>query len=423
MRFLVAFSRAIDADSVRTRLAVAALLLVAMLAALLVAYRQFMQPHPGPLRLVTASIGMSIEPFDPRAAAQGDNQANGHGGGSQGLFFAITEQGNGGALSLVRALSQGNAVEVWEILRESDDARRAVSFHAKFVYQAPGYAPECVVKEWGVSYRSVSPPTRGLAVQYVSVSRGERDATAASAVVEIVPQEAFNPAVPDKVFAPVARWSDGGRGVERLAPGKSARVLFLLRMAARAPAAVAGADRELPASELRAYARVSIGGKDFLIESSNALYAVWVSEDRIVSVDTGIEDPVENLRSLAYQARGAMTQRGAAQAILAGAAEPPAAARAAPAPIEEAITGAAAAARYVVQLGAFRQEAHARQLAMRLNAAGFRCAVTRIAAPDGTALFRVRVTPALPRRDAELLSAKLGQEIPALQPIVMREDR
>jgi len=399
MRFLLALSRAIDDHPVRARLAAGALLVLAALAAGFPIFQQFMQPRLAPARPVPASIGMSIEPLDPRTIAQG---------GEQGLFFEITEGSGNDAVPLVQVLKEGKAVEVWEILRHTPGESRPTRFYANFAYQAPGDAPDCVVKEWGISAKAVSPPKRGVALQYTAPV--ESGAAGVFAVLKVLPNEEFNPRVPDKKFVPVAKWSDGGQGVTRIGPGKTLRVLFALGMSDAAAAPAAKPDAALRASELRAYARVSIGGKDLVIESSNAFYAVWLDEAGIVSVGDGVEDPVENLRSLAYLPRGALTK-------------PSAATQAAPAPADESKAAASPGPRYVVQLGAFRQEAHARQLATRLTAAGLPCAVTRIAAADGSAMFRVRLTPALQRGDAELLRRKLEQRVPGLQPNVMREDR
>jgi len=58
-----------------------------------------------------------------------------------------------------------------------------------------------------------------------------------------------------------------------------------------------------------------------------------------------------------------------------------------------------------------------------MTAAGFECAVSRIEPRGGTALYRVRLMPALPEREAEFLRAKLDRAIPGLQPIAVREDR
>ena len=401
MSFLSALSRAIDAHPVRARLVAGAALAIAALGAGLLIFQRYMQPQLGLAGPVPASIGMSVEPLDPRTIAQGGDT-------KQGLFFEITEGSGSDAVPLVQALKEGKAVEVWEILRQTPGATSPTRFYANFVYQAPGYAPECVVKEWGISAKAVSPPKRGVALQYTA--RVESGAKGVFAVVKVLPNDEFDPRVPDKKFVSMDKWSDGGRGLTRIAPGKTLRVLFALGMPDAATAPLGKPDAALRASELRAYARVSIGGKDLVIESSNALYAVWVDEARVLSVGDGVEDPVENLRSLAYLPRAAMTK-------------PSAAAQAAPTPADEPSAAASPGTGYVVQLGAFRQEAHARQLAARMAAAGFACTVTRIEAADGSEMFRVRLAPALPRRDAELVRLKLGQHAPGLQPIVMREER
>jgi len=358
-----------------------------MLAGALALYRVFTQPPPAPAGAPPVTVGLSMEPFDPRAA--------GGSGGSRGLYLDLRQSGK----PLLQALQEGHGVEVWEVLRRGGSAPDAAAFYAHFVYHASGVAPDCVITEWGISSRVLPAPPRGTAVRYAAQD-GAAGAPPLSAEVKLAPDAGVKPGTAGAHFIPVARWSDGGPGILRIAPGKSAHVLFYAE-AGNGPASSAAAS--LPrAVELRAYARVSIGRASKLIESSNALYAVWVEEASVVAVDGGIEDPVENLRSLAYQPRPP-TQ------------EPATAAQATPA--------APPQPGYVVQLGAFREKAHARALAARVTRAGFGCEVTRVETAGGTPLYRVRLTPALSRRDAEFLSAKIGEKVPELRPLALRADR
>jgi len=365
-----------------------------MLAGALALYRVFTQPPPAPDG-AAATVGLSIEPFDPRV--------EGAGGGSRALFLDVRQSGK----PLLQALQEGRGVEVWEVIGRGGGALHAPAFFAHFVYRAPGIAPDCVVTEWGISSRALRPPRHGTAVRYGG-QRAAAGAAAPYAEVKLPPDAGVEPAAARARYVPVARWSDGGPGILRVAPGKSARVLFHAETA-DGPAATGAKASRPRAVELRAYARVSIGRASRLVESSNALYAVAADEADIVKADGSIEDPVENLRSLAYQSRAAARESAAA------AEEPAAGAAAAPA--------APPQPGYVVQLGAFRDEAHARTLAEQLKRAGFGCAVTRIEAADGTALYRVRLTPALSRRDAEFLSAKIAEKVPGLRPFALRADR
>ena len=402
MPFIQRLSRAMDANPVRARLAAAALLIAAAIAAGLWFFREFLQPVLGPAERVPASIGMTIEPLDPRSGTQA--------GGSQALFFELRASGND-APPMLQALKDDGSVAVWEVIRRSAGAQHPIGFYADFAYQAPSYAPDCVIREWGVSSRAVPPPRHGVALLYASpADRGA--ATTSTALVEMAPSPKAGSGAAEKRFVPVARWSQGGWATVRLAPGKTARILFSLEAAGAPVDEGEVPESGVPASELRAYARVSIGGTDTVIESSNALYAVWVDEARMLSIDGSIEPAVENLRSLAYQPRRPM-------------AEPSIADKApAPDPAEKASPASASPGEaYVVQLGAFREESHARRLAARMTAAGFECAVSRIEPRGGTALYRVQLMPALPRREAEFLRAKLDRAIPGLQPIAVREDR
>jgi cell division septation protein DedD len=400
VNFFLRLTRAFDAHPVRARVMVSAALLLVMLAGGLLMYRLFTQPGLGPVGSVPASVGLSIEPLDPRVTA-------GH-GGSRGLFLDTEHSARG--VPLLQALKDDRAIEVWEILGRGGGAHRPTGLYATLAYEAPSYAPDCVIEEWGISSRAVRPPKHGLALRYAARPR-TRGVAALAAVVKLLPNHRFDPRAPDKRFFPVAHWSDGSRGVARVAPGKSARVLFSAEAADGAEAAGAGPVSGVRAAELRAYARVSIGRTSKLIESSNALYAVWVDEGAMVSADDGIRDPVENLRSLAYQPRALPKDNGDA---------PPAAAAAPPA---ERTPAAVPSPAYVLQLGAFREEAHARRLARRLTNAGFGCAVTRVETADGKTFFRVRLTPAMSKRDAEMLRAKFAETISGLQPVVMPEDR
>ena len=357
-----------------------------MVTGALALHRLFTQPPPTPAGAEAATVGMSIEPLDPRVAG---------GGGSHGLYLDVRRSGK----PLVQALQEGHGVEVWEVLWRGGGALHAAAFYAHFVYHAPGVAPDCVITEWGISSRALHAPRDGTAVRYTA-QRSAAGAPPLFAEVKLPPDAGLEPGAARVRHTPVTRWSDGGHGVLRIAPGKSARAL-LYAEPADGPGSGAGAASLPRAVELRAYARVSIGRSSKLVESSNALYAVWVDEAGMVTSDSGIEDPVENLRSLAYQPRAALQAPAAAET-------PPAAP---PRP------------GYVVQLGAFREEAHARALAERLTRAGFGCAVTRIEGADGTPLYRVRLTPALSRRDAEVLSAKIGERVPGLRPLALRADR
>ncbi len=372
----------------RVRILASFALLLAMLAGALGLDWLFTRPAPTPAGAPAATVGMSIEPFDPRVA--------GGSGGSRALYLDLRQGGK----PLLQALQEGRGVDVWEILARNGGAQHAAAFYAHFVYHAPGFAPDCVITEWGISSRALAPPRRGTAVRYAA----QRDTTGApllSAEVQLAPDVGPRRGAAGARYIPVARWSDGSPGILRIAPGKSARMLFYAE-AADGPATGKAAASPPRAVELRAYARVSIGRTSRLIESSNALYAVWLDEAGVVAADGGLEDPVENLRALAYQPRAAAQEPAAAAQV------PPAAP---PQP------------GYVVQLGAFRDEAHARTLAARLTRAGFGCAVTRIEGADGTPLYRVRLTPALSRRDAEFLSAKIGEKVPELRPLALRADR
>jgi len=366
---------------VRVRILASFALLLSMLAGALALHWLFTRPPPAPPGAPAVTVGMSIEPFDPRVA--------GGSGGSRGLYLDLRQSGK----PLVQALQEGRGVEVWEILARNGGAQHAAAFYAHFVYHAPGVAPDCVITEWGISSRALPAPHRGTPLRYAA-RRGAAGALRPSAEVKLPPDVGLAPGAAQARYIPVARWSDGGPGILRVAPGKSARVLLYAEAAD--DLGTGSATTSLPrAVELRAYARVSIGRASKLVESSNALYAVLVDEARMVTADESIADPVENLRSLAYQPRPA--------------AQEPAAVPPQPG--------------YVVQLGAFRDEAHARTLAARLTRAGFGCAVTRIEGADGTPLYRVRLTPALSRRDAEFLSAKIGEKVPELRPLALRADR
>jgi hypothetical protein len=401
MNFMLRLSRAIDAHPVRARLIASAALLLVMLSGGLAMYKVFTQPGLGPVGSVPASIGLSIAPLDPRVTAGP--------GGSQGLFLDTEHSGRG--VPLLQALKDDRAIEVWEVLRRGGSAHRAPALLATLLYDAPSFAPDCVIEEWGISSRAVRPPRHGLAVHYAAQAHKGGVAPLA-AVVKLLPNTLFDARASDKRFFPAANWSDGGRGVVRVAPGKSARVALSVEAAGGAEAAGAGPASGLRASELRAYARVSIGRTRKLIESSNALYAVWVDDGAMLAVQDGIRDPVENLRSLAYQPRALADDEGDA---------PPTAA-AVPPPTEPA-PAASPSPAYVLQLGAFSEQARARQLARRLTAAGFGCAVTRFETPDGKTFFRVRLTPAMSKGDAEMLRAKFAQTIPSLHPVVLPEDR
>lgn len=373
---------------VRVRILASFALLLAMLAGALALQWLFTRPPPAPPGAPAVTVGMSIEPFDPRVA--------GGSGGSRGLYLDLRQGGK----PLVQALQEGRSVEVWEILARNGGARHAAAFYAHFVYHASGVAPDCVITEWGISSRALPAPHRGTAVRYAA-RRGAAGAPQLSAEVKLPPEIGVEPGAAGARYIPVARWSDGGAGILRIAPGKSVRVLLYAEAAD--DLGTGSATTSLPrAVELRAYARVSIGRASKLVESSNALYAVLVDEARMVTADESIADPVENLRSLAYQPRPAAQEPAAAAQV------PPAVP---PQP------------GYVVQLGAFRDEAHARALAARLTRAGFGCTVKRIEAADGTPLYRVRLTPALSRRDAEFLSAKIGEKVPELRPLALRADR
>jgi hypothetical protein len=393
MNFTLRLSRAIDAHPVRARIIASAALLLAMLAGGLAMYKLFTQPGLGPVGSVPASIGLSIEPLDPRVAPAR--------GGSQGLFLDTEHSRRG--VPLLQALKDDRAIEVWEVLTRGGGAHRPTAFYATFAYDAPSYAPDCLIEEWGISSRAVRPPRHGLAVHYAARAHAG-DVAALAAVVKLQPNSRFDARAPDKRLFPVAIWSDGSRGVARVAPGKSVRVLFSAE-AAGGERAGGGPAAGVRAAELRAYARVSIGRTSRLIESSNALYAVWVDEAAMVAVEHGIRDPVENLRSLAYRPRALPRDDGDA---------PPAAA---------APPAASPSPGYVLQLGAFREEARARRLARRLTSAGFGCTVTRVESADAKIFFRVRLTPAMSRRDAEMLRARFAATIPSLQPVVMPEDR
>lgn len=372
----------------RVRILASFALLLAMLAGALALHWLFTRPPPAPAGAPAATVGMSIEPLDPRVA--------GGSGGSRGLYLDLRQSGK----PLVQALQEGSGVEVWEILARNGGAQYAAAFYADFVYHAPGFAPDCVIMEWGIAARALPAPRRGTAVRYAA-PRGAAAALPLSAEVKLPPDVGFNPGAAGARYIPVAHWSDGGPGIVRIAPGKSARVLVYAEDA-DGPASGRAAASPPRAVELRAYARVSIGRASKLVESSNALYAVWVDEDRTITANESVADPVENLRSLAYQ------PRAAAQEPVAGVQTPPAAP---PQP------------GYVVQLGAFREEAHARRLAQRVTRAGFTCTVTRVDAADGSGIYRVRLTPPLSRRDAEFLSARIGQTVPGLRPLALRADR
>lgn len=377
----------------RVRILASFALLLSMLVGALVLYRMFTRPPPVLAGASAPTVGMSIEPLDPRVVAGG--------GGSRALYLDVPQDGR----PLPQALQESHGVQVWEVLRRGGDAAHSAALTAHFVYHAPVIAPDCVITEWGIAWRALPAPRRGAAVRYVA-QRTVPGAPPLSAEVKLPRETGLEPGAESARYIPVARWSDGGAGAVRIAPGKSARVVFLARAADGAGTGDA-AGSPPRALELRAYARVTIGRASRLVESSNALYAVWVDESDMLKADGGIEDPVENLRSLAYLPRTAPQQALAAQD---------------PAPAVRATPSGPPQPGYVVQLGAFREEAHARALAARLTRAGFACTVTRIEAADGTRLYRVRLTPALSRHDAELLSTKIGETVPELRPLALRAD-
>lgn len=103
---------------------------------------------------------------------------------------------------------------------------------------------------------------------------------------------------------------------------------------------------------------------------------------------------------------------------------PPPAAKAAPTPAPPATpTHPAAAAGpqqvFRVQVGAFRDMAHARSLSQRLTRSGFPTRVIPGTTADGTAIYRVRTQQALTKEEAHQLVARLRQRLPALRPILV----
>jgi cell division septation protein DedD len=75
---------------------------------------------------------------------------------------------------------------------------------------------------------------------------------------------------------------------------------------------------------------------------------------------------------------------------------------------------------FLVQLGAFRNETHARKLAARATRAGFPSSVDKGTTADGETIYRVRLRQALLEEPARQLVIQLKQEIPGLQPSLER---
>ena len=373
-------ARKTDTHPVRLRLIGLAAGLLSLCVGVLVLYWTFTQPPTGPAGAAPAAIGLSIAPLDPRASGGQD-------AGSRALYFDVAQDGQ--RAPLVHALKEGRGVEVWEVLTRNK-APSAAGFYATLAYDAPGYAPDCLIEEWGISVRPVSPPRGGVALRYAAPRDGGGTA-ALSAGVKLLPDREFDSDASRKQFFPVARWSGGGRGVVRISPGRSAHVLM------RAEAGGTPGDKASRASELRAYARVKVGRTRKLVESSDAVYAVWLDDDALVATEASMREPMENLRSLAYVPR---TPPQPALAAAPAVATPP-------------------QPGYVLQLAAFRDQNRARELAKRVTRAGFGCAVTRVPTSDGRTFYRVRLTPAMSKAEAERLRAKFAQRVAGLQPVVM----
>jgi len=75
--------------------------------------------------------------------------------------------------------------------------------------------------------------------------------------------------------------------------------------------------------------------------------------------------------------------------------------------------------RFTVQIGAFRDQAHARRLAQRAKRAGFSFTLESGTMSDGKAIFRVRLEPPLDAAQTRQLLAELKRKLPALQPILV----
>ena len=76
-----------------------------------------------------------------------------------------------------------------------------------------------------------------------------------------------------------------------------------------------------------------------------------------------------------------------------------------------------------VQLGVFRDPAHARRLAKRAAQHGFPSSITRAVSSDGKVTYRVRLREALRAEDAPGAVARLGQKMPELSPILVPAER
>lgn len=72
-----------------------------------------------------------------------------------------------------------------------------------------------------------------------------------------------------------------------------------------------------------------------------------------------------------------------------------------------------------VQVGAFRDITHARNLSQRLTRAGFSTWVIPATTPDGKAIYRVRTKQALPKEEARQLIARMRRRVPALRPFLV----
>ena len=85
-----------------------------------------------------------------------------------------------------------------------------------------------------------------------------------------------------------------------------------------------------------------------------------------------------------------------------------------------AVPASARPGTYQVQLGAFREEDRARNLAQQVQQAGFETAVIGVDLPQLGRMYRVRLKPDLSHEDARRLLAQLKKKMPKQKPIVVR---
>ncbi|WP_306537380.1 SPOR domain-containing protein [Geobacter sp.] len=432
--------------------------IVISLAALLPAARQLLEEtglrgdEPPPLNI-------TLEPLDPRwiatgessqtrrietplsrRVAQGSEEIMNWGGGSQSLFLELQEnlalplfreeKGAGhvpeaGAF-FERSIRNGKVMRIWEVLGDHADMLNGLQFYMNVTYDAQKEAPIAVVKEWGVSVRIIALPQNGSVLRYRT---GGADISRTAALVRIEG---------DKRFNPMTAWvGDSEKSPEHLVtylePGEPS---FLLISAAYDDRIQPGSGAAPQAFELKGYARIVVAGKPYLIESRNALYAIYSPSSDPHLDRMADNNLLENLRPLAFlprsevpvseikralddaekqrqviaardAAQGSTVQQGEIEDQSGGPAPPP----------------ARTSRTFWVQLGAFKEQARARQLADNVTGAGFASFVAEKAGSDGQPIYRVRLSQSsMTREDAARLVDLVKERMPELKPVVFAGD-